>query len=448
MVASVPRKRKWDQTGPDAGGNDADAALDPAAAAKAAAAKLSQSLQHTDASREVSDSAAHSGRAPESKTGGLLGKEGGGGGGGEKQPTREVEINDRANRRHAISNIKTVEARTGAAIVTRGVYYPPDADPPPPPSTPNTPLDKRKLYLLVTAESADVVDRAVTMIESYLNESLNTTGGNTVHGSSGNTSGTIAGNGIDRVWCDMDIASAPGFDVLERLRGPGREYFQFIERESGATVELAGRGAISGYARENLHIAIRAPSPKANVHARSLCMSLVHAIQPIFNEYRQKYFPHNVRSVSRGGSMSRPTRPRDYGRNPMQPQPQQPYQRPIQSNVPQSYHHRYGPHQQQQQQQHYPYRHHGAQYKHPAYGAQQQYQYPPAAQEQYPAQYGYHAMSQPPPPPPPPPYHQQPYAAGAADAHPPPPPPPPPEDAPPPPPPPPPMSPPPPPPPP
>lgn len=291
------RKRKWDQPAADANQRSPENLVsDPAAAAIAAAAQISASVSATVSSTPRIGDGTSTSAGNRAHVGGILDT--------PERPSRELEINDRPNRRHAISSIKSIEAKCGASIVTRGVFYPPDADPPPPLCTPDTPQDKRKLYLLVTAATMASVEAAIDMLEVCMSDRQ--------HSGQGQCGPHSSWTGFDRVWCDMDMSTAPGFDVLERLRGPNNEYLNYIARESSASIEIGGKGAVPGYTRENLHLAITAPNPKAGARARALCLSLIQAIQPIFNQYRATYFPQTHYPNNRNGPRSGRGRGRDH----------------------------------------------------------------------------------------------------------------------------------------
>lgn len=238
------RKRKWDEgpTGPPAPpeppSSEADDALSAAAAAAAqAAAALSRTY-------------------------------GTAGGVGPEEHSREFEINDHPGRRFAMmsANIRAVETRASVAIVSKGRYYPPGAAREPLPGD-----EHRPLFLKIVGPSAASVAAAV----SHLEEVMAPRAPDPAR--------------PDRVWADMDASSAPAFDVVARMRGPAGEYVSYIEEQSGARVEIAGRGVVP-HARENLHFAVRGDAG-AVAKARGLCQSLCRAIRPVFDEYRKTHYP-------------------------------------------------------------------------------------------------------------------------------------------------------------
>lgn len=184
----------------------------------------------------------------------------------QEKPFREYEINDHPGRRHAMmsQNIRQVEARHSVVIVSKGRYIQPTDTPPPA----DAPDHERKLFLKIRGESMDDIEAAVRHIDSIMGS---------------------ASRDSMRVWVDMDPFAAPGFDVVERLRGVDDMYLKYIADATGAHVCLAGRGVEGYVGRENLHVLVKA-SGNAMPKARSLALSLVRCVQPVYDEYAQRYF--------------------------------------------------------------------------------------------------------------------------------------------------------------
>ena len=177
---------------------------------------------------------------------------------------KEIEINDHAGRRFAMmsANIKSVETRANVVIVSKGRYYAPGESKP----THVVPDELRPLFLKVRATDAAGLALAQTLLDEVM----------------------ARGNNA-QVWADMDPAAAPAFDLVERLRGgPGAPYIAFIEKESGAKVEVAGRGAVA-HARENLHFSVKGEQQSIAM-ARGMCNSLLAAIRPVYEAYRATYY--------------------------------------------------------------------------------------------------------------------------------------------------------------
>lgn len=270
--SELRRKRKWDEgpaTAPTTG-NASSGALeaDPdTAAAAAAAAQAAAQLSRTLA--------------------------GGAEAGGEH--AREFEINDHPGRRFAMMsvNIRAVEQRSNVVIVSKGRYYAPGE------RRSSEPGDEhRPLFLKIRGKTAESISSAVRHLEEVM------------------APRAADPARPDRVWADMDASSTPAFDVVQRMRGPNGEYLRYIEVQSGARVEVAGRGAML-HARDNLHFAVRG-DPASVAKARALCQSLCRTIRPVFEEYRKKYYgdvspskygngrPHGVRHLGATGGAPRP----------------------------------------------------------------------------------------------------------------------------------------------
>lgn len=220
------RKRRWDQ--PQHG------TTDPALAAAAVAEQLTRQRTHS----------------PVADPGHI----------------REFEINDHPGRRFAMmsATIKSIESKTGVLIVSKGRYYPPNTSPPPK----DADDANRKLFLKIRGVSQEAVEAAISAINDAMN-------GGTQRDS-------------ERVWCDMDASVAPQFRLLERLRGIDNEYVNWIEKETGVKLSLAGKGT-GDDSRDNLHFSIRANGGHISA-AKSMCFSLVRAIQPVYNDYVLKYY--------------------------------------------------------------------------------------------------------------------------------------------------------------
>ncbi|KAJ4460826.1 hypothetical protein PAPYR_3082 [Paratrimastix pyriformis] len=146
---------------------------------------------------------------------------------------REVEINDCPNRDRLTrkGTHEEIRRKTGASIITRGVY-----------KAPGTSTPGRALHLFIAGPSPQAVDEAERLIRGIIDE--------------GKRSATALG------LQHPDLISAPAgmvvavpipidsqFDVVARLLGPDNGYFDHIARECEGAVELLLRGAEipSGY---------------------------------------------------------------------------------------------------------------------------------------------------------------------------------------------------------
>lgn len=78
----------------------------------------------------------------------------------------------------------------------------------------------------------------------------------------------------------IDFSGQPGFDVVQRLRGPGNSYISHIERETGATIELRGLGSGShARADQPLHVFIQHHDPWRRKPAEDLIHSLLQTVR-------------------------------------------------------------------------------------------------------------------------------------------------------------------------
>lgn len=206
---------------------------------------------------------------------------------------REFEINDHPGRRYAMmsNNIRSVERHHRVVIVSKGRYFPPGSEPPPADARET----ERKLFLKLTGQTSGEVDAAIEEIQGIMSRTSSTSEHHHHHHHHHVRP--------ERIWADMDLDGAPGLDILERITGPDREYFDYIEKETGCTLTLVGRG-LDDNTRDRLHILIRGTNPMFTSRAKALTLSLVKTIQPVYDEYRQRYFGL-VRPPRKGGAGNR-----------------------------------------------------------------------------------------------------------------------------------------------
>ena len=240
-----------------------------------------------------------------------------------EKPFEILEINDHPGRRHAMlsTNIRTIQARHGVVIVSKGRYIAPDQPSP----SPDAPDHEKKLFLKIRGETMTSVQAAVNSLNDIMSKS---------------------DNPIARVWADMQIDLAyESFELVKRLMGPDREYIRFIEQETETQIEIRGLEQDSGNAHdqsqiqhERLHFLIKGQRDRlSNLNrAKGLVISLVRTVQPVYDDYRMRYFgippprrgggPSN-RWLSRGGYQQQPSYRNsqpyhgnlDYGQGPPQP---------------------------------------------------------------------------------------------------------------------------------
>ncbi|KAF6165049.1 hypothetical protein GIB67_000633 [Kingdonia uniflora] len=197
---------------------------------------------------------------------------------------REIVINDaESSVRYKLTKRQTqeeIQRCTGAVVITRGRYHPPNA----------LPDTEKPLYLHIsagahlqeTAERIKAVDRAAAMVENMLKPSLNSLPTSTPFYSVVDTVGqaTQPLNTCAYLGFDTD----PSLNIVARIRGPNDQYINHIMNETGATVLLRGRGSgvlESPHAQglqEPLHLYLSCNNLKGLEHAKVLAENLLDTI--------------------------------------------------------------------------------------------------------------------------------------------------------------------------
>ncbi|XP_048494488.1 protein RIK isoform X2 [Beta vulgaris subsp. vulgaris] len=177
---------------------------------------------------------------------------------------REIVINDadpamryKLTKRHTQEEIQKC---TGAVVITRGKYRPPNA----------VPDGEKPLYLHIsagahlkeTAERILAVDRAAAMVEDILKQ--------------------VSQPLSTCVYLGFDADLSP--NVAARIRGPNDQYINHIINETGAMVVLRGRG--SGYlantqgeeGQQPLHLWLSSNNQKSLEDAKLLAENLLDTI--------------------------------------------------------------------------------------------------------------------------------------------------------------------------
>ncbi|KAJ4707305.1 putative RIK [Melia azedarach] len=194
---------------------------------------------------------------------------------------REIVINDaESSVRYKLTKRQTqeeIQKCTGAVVITRGKYRPPNA----------APDGEKPLYLHIsagahlkeTAERILAVDRAAAMVEEMLKQSQNSLAGFP-------TSQAAASNGVKAlstcVYLGFD--ADPSLNIAARIRGPNDQYINHIMNETGATVLLRGRGSgnVEGLQGEEvhqpLHLFLSSNNPKSLEDAKRLAENLLDTI--------------------------------------------------------------------------------------------------------------------------------------------------------------------------
>ncbi|XP_076905593.1 protein RIK-like isoform X2 [Bidens hawaiensis] len=187
----------------------------------------------------------------------------------EELIAREIVINDaESSVRYRLTKRQTqeeIQMSTGAIVITRGRYRPP-----------NAPSDGEKLlylhisagtHLETTADRIKAVDQAAAMVEDILKQ------------------GPL-GNGLKAVQpfstcVFLGFEPDPSLNITARIRGPNDQYVNHIMNETGSKVLLRGRGSgnLTTNAEEQpLHLFLSSSNPKSLEHAKLLAENLLDTI--------------------------------------------------------------------------------------------------------------------------------------------------------------------------
>ncbi|KAM3250581.1 protein RIK isoform X3 [Capsicum chacoense] len=146
---------------------------------------------------------------------------------------REIVINDAdPSIRYRLTKRQTqeeIQKSTGAVVITRGKYRPPNA-----PSDGEKPLYlhiSAGAHLETTVERIKAVDRAAAVVEEMLKQ--------------GTVNNGLKVNHLLSTCVYLGFEADPSANITVRIRGPNDQYINHIMNETGATVLLRGRG--SGY---------------------------------------------------------------------------------------------------------------------------------------------------------------------------------------------------------
>ncbi|XP_056853280.1 protein RIK-like isoform X3 [Raphanus sativus] len=197
---------------------------------------------------------------------------------------REIVINDaEASLRHKLTKRSTqedIQRSTGAVVITRGKYRPPNA----------LPDGEKPLYLHISAaahlkettERVLAVDRAAAMIEEMTKQKTNSQVG-------------LVGSQTVKMLNTcvyLGFEADPSSNFAARIRGPNDQYINHIMNETGATVVLRGRGSGSlenqhnEEAQQPLHLLLSSSNPKSVDDAKRLAENLMDTISVEFGASR------------------------------------------------------------------------------------------------------------------------------------------------------------------
>ncbi|KAK4383557.1 protein RIK [Sesamum angolense] len=185
---------------------------------------------------------------------------------------REIVINDADSAiRYKLTKRQTqeeIQKTTGAVVITRGKYRPPNAPPD----------GERPLYLHIsaashletTAERIKAVDHAAAIVEEMLKQAIVSSGAKVDHLL------------YTRVF--LRFEADPSLNIVSRIRGPNDQYVNHIMNETGATVLLRGRGSgcsengQTEETQEPLHLLLSSNDPNTLERAKLLAENLLDTI--------------------------------------------------------------------------------------------------------------------------------------------------------------------------
>ncbi|XP_058184801.1 protein RIK isoform X2 [Rhododendron vialii] len=196
---------------------------------------------------------------------------------------REIVINDADSAvRYMLTKRQTqeeIQKCTGAIVITRGKYHPPNA--PPDGEKPLYLHISAGAHLETTVERIKAVDRAAAMVEELLKQ------------------GSISNGGKATILLSTSVylgfEADPSLNVAARIRGPNDQYVNHIVNETGATVLLRGHGSgssESGFGEEGqqpLHLFLSSNNPKSLESAKLLAENLLDTISIEFGASRKAY---------------------------------------------------------------------------------------------------------------------------------------------------------------
>ncbi|TKX18702.1 KH domain-containing protein 5 [Elsinoe australis] len=203
---------------------------------------------------------------------------------------KDIEVNDLRNRYTLTKGAtqKMIKDKTGADVTTRGAYYPDKAMA----TAANPPL-----YLHITSTSKEGLEAAVKEIDEMMKQDLP--------------------NLIDerrlprrrepdferdergrRKWPEerIPISLEPinGFNLRAQVVGSGGSYVKHIQSETGARVQIKGRG--SGFyehdtgveSDEPMYLHVAAPDPAQVERAKELCLDLLGNVKQQYNDFKER----------------------------------------------------------------------------------------------------------------------------------------------------------------
>mmetsp|Transcript_38578 Transcript_38578/g.62491 ORF Transcript_38578/g.62491 Transcript_38578/m.62491 type:complete len:406 (+) Transcript_38578:99-1316(+) len=195
---------------------------------------------------------------------------------------REIEINDSRNRFLLTkgSTQNQIYRETGCVVITRGKYRPPGTISP-------EPKGERPLYLHLSSETEEALERGVRAVEDILSQAPHFPPDPRERHPSEKV---VMQPVTHKVILGMD--QEPVFNVAAKILGPGGSYLQHIEKESNAKISLRGKG--SGFlegvmqqeSSEPLHVFISASTRSEVDSAISLATNLVGTVKVQYEQWK------------------------------------------------------------------------------------------------------------------------------------------------------------------
>ncbi|EKD04685.1 hypothetical protein A1Q2_01023 [Trichosporon asahii var. asahii CBS 8904] len=298
MSETTERKSRWDAPAPGnaggdaapvpapAGGESKPSAADNEAAQKAAAiaAKIAASLRPPGSSGfEVARRAG----APEGDF------------------VKDIEINDLRNRYVLTRSSTQKNDETGASIETKGVWVPDRSRMPP---------GEMPLYLHIVAKSQVILDAAVAKVNELIDQELGPLIEERTLIARARATGQPLPPGVGQrqKWPEeklfIGLDPIRNFNIRAKVVGPGGMFVKYIQAETGARVQIKGRG--SGFIEndtgresdEAMHISIVAPTDEQIQRAKILADDLLMVLRIEYDKARGVYPASGAGYDSYGGA--------------------------------------------------------------------------------------------------------------------------------------------------
>ncbi|KAF2431866.1 hypothetical protein EJ08DRAFT_696017 [Tothia fuscella] len=259
------------------------AAIDPAKKAAEAAARINALLQQKKAIQTVDVPQVRSSTTPDNDTAAneVYTQDG--------DFIKDIEVNDLRNRYTLTKGAtqKMIKELTGADVTTRGEYYPDKnmATPAAPP-----------LYLHITSQSKDGLERAVAKIEELMTQDLPNLVDERRFRRRDNPEPVERDEFGRRKWPEeripIDLEPIPGFNLRAQVVGAGGAYVKYIQGKTKCRVQIKGRG--SGFTEhgtgvesdEPMYLHVAGPDPAQVQIAKSDCLDLLQNVKTQYEQFK------------------------------------------------------------------------------------------------------------------------------------------------------------------